>query len=81
MDNQEPAKMKTELPLNDRPTGLTLEDYVVFLEQLRRFRRHLTAAPTFNPKTLLEQVQFYDDGTNRRLYLYINGTWRYVALT
>lgn len=44
-------------------------------------KQHLTSAPTFNPVNFYEQIQFYDDGTNRRIYLYINNTWRYVTLT
>lgn len=48
---------------------------------LRTPRRHLTTAPTFVPHTFLDQFQLYDDGVNYRLYVYTNGTWRYVALT
>ncbi|HKQ06118.1 MAG TPA: hypothetical protein VJ464_13365 [Blastocatellia bacterium] len=58
-----------------------LNDFLPILYLLRAPRKHLTAAPTFIPKNFLEQIQFFDDGTNRRLYLYINKTWRYVALT
>jgi hypothetical protein len=54
---------------------------IPIFDMLRKPKYHLTATPTFKPKTFLEQIQFYDDATNRRLYLYINGTWRYVTLT
>jgi hypothetical protein len=58
-----------------------LDEYTPIIETLRRPRRHLTTAPTFTPKSFIDQIQFFDDGTNRRVYLYVNGTWRYAALT
>ena len=58
-----------------------VEEYLTVLEALRRPRASLTTAPTFIPQTLTDQIQFYDDGVNRRLYLYVNKVWRYVALT
>lgn len=57
------------------------EELAPLLFALRTPRRHLTSAPDFVPQTFLEQIQLYDDGVDRRLYLYVNGTWRYVALT
>ncbi len=78
--------------LDNKPVGVRNEpmqptvpfdigDYGVLLEAMRAPRRHLTAAPTSVPRNFAEQIQLYDDGVNRRLYLYVNGTWRYVALT
>jgi hypothetical protein len=43
--------------------------------------RHVTVAPTHTPKNKNEQFVLFDDGANRRLYLYVNGSWRYSALT
>ena len=59
------------------------QDLDAIINSVRSIRRHLTTAPgtKFVPKTFADQIQFYDDGTNRRLYLYINNTWRYVTLT
>jgi hypothetical protein len=51
------------------------------LNGLASVKKHLATAPTFTPRNFLEQIQFYDDGTDRRLYVFINGTWRYVTLT
>jgi hypothetical protein len=66
----------------DKPLQpLGFNEYQAIIETLRRPRRHLTAAPTFTPKTLFDQIQFYDDGINRRTYFYVNGTWRYSTLT
>lgn len=58
-----------------------IEDYVALFQKLRVTKRHLTSAPTFTPKDFYESIQFYDTGGVRRLYLFINGSWRYVALT
>lgn len=58
-----------------------LEDFIIVLRKLQQIKRHVTTAPTLKPKNLLDQIQFYDDGATRRVYLYVNNTWRYVALT
>lgn len=58
-----------------------IDNYLVLLESMLKPRRHITAAPTIIPRNFADQFQFYDDGVNRRIYLYINGTWRYAALT
>ena len=57
------------------------DDYTPLVETLRRPRRHLTAEPNFTPRNLMEQIQFYDDGADRRVYFYVNGTWSYTTLT
>lgn len=49
--------------------------------ELNKIKKHRTTAPTFSPRTFLDQVQLFDDGTNRRVYYYINGAWRYSTLT
>lgn len=56
-------------------------DGVVYFDEILGTKKHITSAPTFTPRTFYEAIQFYDDATNRRIYLYINGSWRYVALT
>jgi|TARA_Y100000310_G_C20654814_1_gene801430 hypothetical protein len=49
---------------------------------LSKVKVHTTSVPTNVPTNFLDQFVFYDDeaGTER-LYIYINNTWRYVALT
>lgn len=37
--------------------------------------------PTGKPKSFFEQFYLYESGATRRFYIYINGTWRYSALT
>jgi hypothetical protein len=75
------ADLGIDGPGQQSDSGYTLEDFLPILVNLLMTRRHLTAAPAFTPKTFVDQVQLFDDGTNRRLYLYINRVWRYVALT
>ncbi len=58
-----------------------LTRFMAVLEVLRRPKYHLTIAPTFTPKNFLEQIQFYDDGADQRIYFYINTSWRYTTLT
>jgi hypothetical protein len=58
-----------------------LQDFIIVLTALRAMKRHITTAPDFTPKNFLEQIQFYDDGAARRVYFYINNTWRYSSLT
>jgi len=43
--------------------------------------RHSTSAPTYTPKNKKEQIVLLDDGVNHRLYIYINGEWKYASLT
>lgn len=57
------------------------EDYISILNQIRVTKRHIAVAPTITPKNFMEQIQLFDDGVDYRLYLFVNGTWRYVALT
>lgn len=70
---ENPPKPIPELPEINR--------FIAILEMLRRPKYHLTTAPTFTPKTFLEQIQFYDDTTDRRIYFYVNGSWSYITLT
>lgn len=66
---------------NQNQLPSSLEEFIIVLTALRKIKRHITAAPTIKPKNLVEQIQFYDDGTNKRIYFYINNTWRYATLT
>jgi hypothetical protein len=66
---------------DSRPAGYELGDFLPLLVQLLSPKQHLTSAPTFTPRDLLEQIQLFDDGVDRRLYLFVNGAWSYCALT
>jgi hypothetical protein len=56
-------------------------DFSALLEQLKVVRKPVSTAPTFTPRGFLDQIQFYESGSTRRLYIYISPTWRYVTLT
>lgn len=57
------------------------EEYIVVLKKLRAPIPHITAVPTDTPKNFIDSFRLYDSGGTRRLYVFINATWRYVALT
>jgi hypothetical protein len=82
---QQEGKVKLiEKPKDEEQQGikpLSLDEYQPILEALRRPRRPLSSAPTATPKSFVDMIQFYENGATRRLYIYINATWRYVALT
>lgn len=46
----------------------------------QKLKRGYSTAPTAIPYEANDQIYFYESGTTRRLYININGTWRYVLL-
>ncbi|MEB3215394.1 MAG: hypothetical protein VKN72_03905 [Nostocales cyanobacterium 94392] len=52
-----------------------LSRFIAVLEVLRKPKYHLTSAPTFTPKTWLEQIQYVDDGATQSIYVWINNAW------
>lgn len=46
-----------------------------------KLKNYVTSAPTYIPKNFYESIVYYDDGVNRRVYFYVNNTWRLIALT
>ena len=73
----EPPMQSIQIPQQSSPS---VDEFIIVLSALRMPKQHLTTAPTLTPKNFLDQIQFYDDGNNRRLYLYVNNTWRFVTL-
>lgn len=69
------------LPQNNDSNTQDMEFLYKTFFEIYQIKKHVTVAPTYIPKNFFEQFCFFDDGTNRRIYLYINNTWRYVALT
>ena len=65
---------------NGKPQELDPMIFAIF-GLLLRVKKAVTVAPTNVPRNFLEQIQFFDDGVDRKLYIYINGTWRVVAMT
>ena len=72
--------LEKPVPLLPVPQKAT-DEYAPILEGLRKFRRPLSTAPTAVPKNFTEMIQFYENGSTRRLYIFVNTGWRYVALT
>lgn len=58
-----------------------LENLNYKMDRLYPPKKHITTAPTHTPRNFYEQIEVYDDGVNFRIYVYVNGTWRYAALT
>lgn len=63
------------------PQPVSQEEIQVFAQALRQVKRPRSTAPTNTPQNFLQQIEFYDDGVNRRVYFYVGGSWRYAALT
>lgn len=55
--------------------------YASLLLSLRTVRQPVSVIPSFIPRNFLEQIQIYENGATYRLYIYMNGTWRYTTLT
>jgi len=53
-----------------------------FIEELVGQFQTVSAVPTAAPKNLLNQIQFYSNGSTYRLYIYdkTNNVWRFVVL-
>lgn len=58
-----------------------LETYIPLLKAIMSVKRPLEDPPTFVPQNAFEQWQVYENGVTRRVYYYVNDTWRYHALT
>lgn len=65
--------------LKHRHDGVSSERIDLFY--LAGMLQTFSSAPTHVPKRLVDQIILYESGATRRLYVYVNGTWRYVALT
>lgn len=79
----EDAKQPSDIqnPQQSQAKTLDIDEFIVVLKAMNSQKRHITTAPTNVPLNFWQQFEFYDSGGTRRLYVYINGTWRYVALT
>ena len=63
------------------PPPQNIEDFLPYLMKLRYNIKSVSTAPTFKPRGFLEHFVTYDTGGVRRLYIYVNGSWRYTTLT
>lgn len=53
----------------------------VFIKDLMELKEVTLTPPEFIPKKFYDQIQFYYDGTNYWLYLYIDNLWKKIQLT
>ena len=55
----------------------TLEDYESFLNLLKKLKQHGTAAPTYTPKSFIEQFywRIQGSGSTNSLYINFNNSW------
>jgi hypothetical protein len=75
---EDPPKPDTEASNEQMPSersGFTLEDFIPILTNLLVPRAVLTTIPTFVPKTFVDSIQLYTDGTDTWLYLYVSNAW------
>lgn len=78
-------KIKVEKPETINSQELISEDEIVdvrdaFNMLIKNIKTQSTV-PTYTPRNYKEQFVFYDDGSNQRLYIYINNSWKYTALS
>ena len=59
----------------------TLPNVDDLLLRLANPKKYVSSVPTYVPRNWEEMFVLYDDGANYRLYIYINGSWRYSTLT
>lgn len=76
-----PKESSTPAPLESVTFEQGIAPYLAFLEGMRVTKKTIDTAPTLTPKNFFEQIQFYENGATYRIYIHMNGTWRYVALT
>lgn len=56
-------------------------DLAYIIEGLKVTHKPNGTIPIFIPRNFSEQIQLYENGATVRLYIYVNKTWRYIALT
>jgi hypothetical protein len=40
-----------------------------------------STVPSYKPKSFLDQIYFYKNDTDYRLYIYLNNEWKYIDFT
>lgn len=80
-EQQLPREVVEALAKKPEESRNPFADYAAIIEALRKVKPFRTSAPTNVPKSFIEAIEFYDTGGVRRVYFYINKTWRYVTLT
>lgn len=78
-DESETPREKDEP--QDTGRGDNPEGFEVVLRMLQKPKKHTSTVPTGAPRNFAEQIVIYESGGTYRLYVWVNSTWRYVALT
>lgn len=55
--------------------------YENILELLLKSKKTISSVPTHIPRNMYEQIEFYENDTTRKLYIFINGVWYSTTLT
>lgn len=82
-------KPKNQFKINEVKTENKFNPYLnkddvnqIYIKDLINIKKTISTVPTFTPKKLIDQIQFYFDGsTTYRLYIYINNEWKYTTLS
>jgi hypothetical protein len=75
--SETPNDKQDALQGNSLPPAYALEDFLPILLRLLMPDRPLTSPPDFTPKTFLDCIQFYVDGSGAYyLYVFMEGAWR-----
>lgn len=74
-------KMPEQKPEQTMGERNAMYELAYILEGLKVTHKPIATAPVFTPRNFSEQIQIYENGATVRLYIYVNQTWRYVALT
>jgi hypothetical protein len=67
--------------LNDIKKKDSIQDIIRRLLMLEKRIEVVSVAPTSTPVLPTEYFKIYVNSTTYRLYVYVNGTWRYTNLT
>lgn len=52
----------------------------IYIDDLIKLKGFVSSAPTFIPKKFIEQIQFFYDGTDYKVYFYISNQWKSITL-
>lgn len=53
----------------------------IYIDDLINIKKAITAAPTFIPKKFIDQIQLAHIGSDYKLYLYIDNSWKSITLS
>ena len=76
-----PQETTTPAALSDLLKDIDANQLQVLIQLLRATKRPTDTAPTATPQNFIQQFALYENGATIRLYVWVNGTWRYAGLT